>query len=177
MALTDQQWNELKEDLLDRRNRLEQQENHSSKPSLKNEPDELSVVDNHLADSASGIVNREKQMAEDSHKNRELAEVNEALERMDEGTYGICVDTGKEIPFERLKAIPYAKRTVTAEEEYAKERDQAAETMEGQSTSRLRDPDEEVEDSKARTAETIQEEHNSVEKPDQTSRLNQEPKQ
>ncbi|MCQ6282660.1 hypothetical protein [Bacillus sp. EB600] len=38
--------------------------------------------------------------------------VNEALERIGEGTYGIYVDTIEDIPYERLEVLPYAKRTI-----------------------------------------------------------------
>ncbi len=48
----------------------------------------------------------------------ELREVEEALERIREGTYGRCIDTGEPIPLERLKAVPTAKRTEAAQEVY-----------------------------------------------------------
>jgi RNA polymerase-binding transcription factor len=38
-----------------------------------------------------------------------LAEVNKALQRIDEGTYGICTNCGKPIMFERLDALPEAE--------------------------------------------------------------------
>lgn len=41
-----------------------------------------------------------------------LAEVKEALQRMDEGTYGQDVETGEAIPFARLQLYPTAKHTV-----------------------------------------------------------------
>lgn len=45
-----------------------------------------------------------------------LEDVKRALQKIDEGTYGICEDTGEEIPEGRLKAIPEAIRTVEAQE-------------------------------------------------------------
>jgi DnaK suppressor protein len=39
----------------------------------------------------------------------QLAEVNKALERIEEGTYGICTNCGKNILPERLEALPYAE--------------------------------------------------------------------
>jgi len=48
-----------------------------------------------------------------------LDDVERALKRMDEGTYGISEVSGKDIPLERLEAIPYATRLV--EEEAAAE--------------------------------------------------------
>ncbi|MFW6155388.1 MAG: TraR/DksA family transcriptional regulator [Planctomycetota bacterium] len=44
-----------------------------------------------------------------SNQRAELREVEEALARMDEGTYGICLATGKPISLSRLRARPWAK--------------------------------------------------------------------
>ena len=41
-----------------------------------------------------------------------LAKVNAAQKRMDDGTYGVCVISGKDIPIERLSALPYATTVV-----------------------------------------------------------------
>jgi DnaK suppressor protein len=45
-----------------------------------------------------------------------IKEIDRALEKIDEGTYGICDMTEKEIPRARLEAIPYAIMTVDAQE-------------------------------------------------------------
>jgi RNA polymerase-binding transcription factor DksA len=42
-------------------------------------------------------------------------EIDDALRRMDNGTYGICEETGRPIPKARLKAIPYARYCVEAQ--------------------------------------------------------------
>jgi DnaK suppressor protein len=46
-----------------------------------------------------------------------LTEVIRALERIEQGTYGICVDCGRPIPEKRLEAIPWAARDVQCEEQ------------------------------------------------------------
>ncbi len=46
----------------------------------------------------------------------EMAEVNEALKRILDGTYGICVDCGDPIPEPRLEAMPTASRCVKCQE-------------------------------------------------------------
>lgn len=43
----------------------------------------------------------------DSHQ-RELAQIDAALERIDAGSYGECIECGGEIPIERLEVLPYA---------------------------------------------------------------------
>src|SRR5438105_13130211 len=46
-----------------------------------------------------------------------LTEVERALERIEQGTYGICVNCGQPIPERRLEAIPWAARDVKCEEQ------------------------------------------------------------
>ncbi len=46
-----------------------------------------------------------------------LTEVQQALERIENGTYGKCVDCGQPIPEKRLEAIPWAARDVRCEQE------------------------------------------------------------
>ena len=46
-----------------------------------------------------------------------LTEVEHALERIEQGTYGKCVDCGQPIPEKRLEAIPWAARDVKCEEQ------------------------------------------------------------
>jgi RNA polymerase-binding transcription factor DksA len=48
---------------------------------------------------------------------RGLREIDEALQRIEERTYGICQMTGKPIPKARLKAKPWAKYTIEAARE------------------------------------------------------------
>jgi DnaK suppressor protein len=83
---------------------------------------ELTSYDNHFADTATELEERERQRAIRENANNLLEEINEALERIKAGTYGVCVDTGEYISYERLKALPYAKRTVEAQKELEKEK-------------------------------------------------------
>jgi DnaK suppressor protein len=48
----------------------------------------------------------------------ELRDVAEALERIRQGTYGLCVDNRAEIPRERLEAYPTAKRCLQCQQRY-----------------------------------------------------------
>lgn len=47
-----------------------------------------------------------------------LKEVQDALDRMDQGTYGICEITGEPIDLERLKAVPFARYSVRGQQEF-----------------------------------------------------------
>ncbi|MFT5526553.1 MAG: DnaK suppressor protein [Pirellulaceae bacterium] len=53
-------------------------------------------------------------------ESRELAQIENALERMKSGTYGVCEITGKPIPLARLQALPYATTTIEAQREMEK---------------------------------------------------------
>jgi DnaK suppressor protein len=55
-------------------------------------------------DTAQDEVNSQLVEAE----SRELALIDEALERLKDGSYGTCDDCGKNIPLARLQALPYA---------------------------------------------------------------------
>ena len=50
-------------------------------------------------------------------RNRQLAHsIEDALRRMRSDEYGICIDCGREIPFERLRAVPWTLRCATDEQ-------------------------------------------------------------
>ncbi len=67
---------------------------------------ELSSYDNHPADTATELYEREKDLALNEHAEQELKEVKHALQAMKNHSYGKCQTCGKDIPFERLEAIP-----------------------------------------------------------------------
>lgn len=49
-----------------------------------------------------------------------LRQIDRALEKIEEDTYGVCDLSGEEIPIKRLEAIPYATMTVKAQEKFEK---------------------------------------------------------
>jgi len=67
---------------------------------------ELSSYDNHPADEGTDLYEREKDLALNQHTDLQLLNINKALEAMENGKYGTCEVCGKEIPFERLEALP-----------------------------------------------------------------------
>ncbi len=78
--------------------------------------DEDRSYGNHIADDATNTFEQERQAALQRNLETVLIDVNDALARMDAGTYGTCVDCGKEIPIERLEARPYAIRCIEDQE-------------------------------------------------------------
>jgi DnaK suppressor protein len=73
---------------------------------------ELSSYDQHPADLASDTFEREKDLAILEGLETELAEVEAALRRLDDGTYGIDEVTGERIDPDRLEARPEARTNV-----------------------------------------------------------------
>ena len=49
-----------------------------------------------------------------------LRQIDRALEKINEGTYGVCDVSGEEIPIKRLEAVPYAVMTVKSQERWEK---------------------------------------------------------
>jgi DnaK suppressor protein len=68
--------------------------------------------DSHLADSASETVDREIEQSLGDNAEHLLASIDEALTRLDEGTYGSCVRCGEPVGDERLAALPYAAKCI-----------------------------------------------------------------
>lgn len=69
---------------------------------------EISSYDDHPADLASETFEREKDLALESNITDLLSKVYTALEKLDEGTYGLCDSCGVEINTSRLEALPWA---------------------------------------------------------------------
>ncbi|WP_046174933.1 TraR/DksA C4-type zinc finger protein [Domibacillus indicus] len=86
--------------------RFEDNDKFQTERGLPDSTGELSLYDNHPGDTATEEFERGKDIALNEHAKLELLEINRALEAIQNGTYGICKVCKKEIPFERLEAIP-----------------------------------------------------------------------
>jgi RNA polymerase-binding transcription factor DksA len=76
---------------------------------------ELSNYDQHPADTGTETFEREKDLSILDSLEAELGELEAALQRVDEGTYGIDEVTGEPIAPERLEAVPTARTNVDTE--------------------------------------------------------------
>jgi RNA polymerase-binding transcription factor DksA len=76
---------------------------------------ELADYDQHPADMGTETFEREKDLSILESLEAELAELEAALQRVDDGTYGIDEVTGEPIPAERLEAFPTARTNVATE--------------------------------------------------------------
>ena len=82
--------------------------------------DDFSETDS--GDMSQSIFDREMDASVGEGIERRLGEVARALQKIEEGTYGVCDDTGEEIPRGRLEAVPEAIRTVEAQQRFERER-------------------------------------------------------
>lgn len=81
------------------------------------EDEQGDVVEDEVADAQEFVeADREEAMVDAAEARR--AEALEALARMDAGTYGVCVDCGKQIPEARLEFRPEAARCVEDQERF-----------------------------------------------------------
>ena len=82
--------------------------------------DDFSETDS--GDMSQSIFDREMDASVGEGIERRLGEVERALQKIEDGSYGVCVDTGEEIPRGRLEAVPEAIRTVEAQQRFERER-------------------------------------------------------
>jgi len=84
------------------------------------EDSEASAFGMHQADAGSDTYDRDFALNLLSQEQDALYEVEEALKRVDAGTYGVCEMSGKPIPQARLEAIPFARFTVECQTQIEK---------------------------------------------------------
>lgn len=108
--LSDEQRQRLKEDLLVQKEQLihhkDREGTEHEAGSERDTTGELSMYDNHPADIATELYEREKNLALSTHHENELEKVVRALEAIQNDEYGRCLECGKDIPFERLEVVP-----------------------------------------------------------------------
>ena len=92
--------------LLEERKRVQEAMNyiHDEQP---DKDDEMNLS-THLMDNAALTLEQELDGTLEENSSNVLAEIDAALERIENGTYGTCANCGNEIPEERLEALPYA---------------------------------------------------------------------
>lgn len=74
----------------------------------------------HQADEGTDDFDRTVALEVTSKEFNVLRQIERALDKIKEGTYGVCDLSGEEIPLPRLEAIPYATMTVKAQEKLEK---------------------------------------------------------
>lgn len=78
---------------------------------------ELSNYDNHPSDTASELFDKERGLAFKGNEMSLIKKIDESLQDIEEGRYGICRSCGKDIQEDRLELVPYAKYCIHCEDE------------------------------------------------------------
>lgn len=114
MPLTDEQIAKFKSRLL----QLKNQHSRSFEETSENvkSTDESKGASQHPADEGTEDFERIISIELTSKEVDIIRQIDRALEKIEEGTYGICDISGKEIALKRLEAIPYATLTIEAQE-------------------------------------------------------------
>jgi DnaK suppressor protein len=85
------------------------------------EGSEASAFGMHQADAGSDAYDRDFALSLLSQEQDALYEIDQALKRIELGTYGVCEMSGKHIPHARLEAIPFARFTVECQTQLEKQ--------------------------------------------------------
>lgn len=114
--MTDEQRNHLEQRLLEERKRVTDVLNryarrHENAESPQDESGDLTKMPLHMADQGTDTMQQELDAVTLDRESRNLNEIDAALQRLYQhpDRYGVCEKTGKEIPFERLDIVPWAR--------------------------------------------------------------------
>jgi RNA polymerase-binding transcription factor len=85
---------------------------HKENPGSIEDETEDQSSDNHMAETATATLDREIDYTLEENSEHVLEAIEAALKRIEDGTYGACVNCGKPIAEERLAAIPWATHCI-----------------------------------------------------------------
>jgi len=78
---------------------------------IEKEPQGINIFQN-KEEAAEVRTNLDRSLALESHRRNNLVEIERALKKLDEGSYGTCDTCGKKIEVARLKALPLASQCI-----------------------------------------------------------------
>ena len=107
----------IKEKILDEIKRISED---TLKKSQKDAAGDISGYTYHMADVASDTYDREFSLGLASNERQSLYELDDALKKIEEGTFGICEECKSLISKTRLKVVPFARLCVRCQEKKEK---------------------------------------------------------
>jgi len=114
--------NKQQEKLIELRDHILDQMHGVAQDSLRSKSDAAgSAFGMHQADAGSDAYEKDFALSLLSQEQDALYEIDQAIKRIDQGTYGVCEMSGEQIPTARLEAIPYARFTAFCQERMEKE--------------------------------------------------------
>ena len=117
-------WKKYYKLLLDLRSHVQDELDLHTADTLKHASGEdagdLAHYGNHQADAGTDAFDRDFALSLVSSEQDALNEIEEAIQRMRDGSYGVCEVTGKPINKERLAAVPFARFSIEGQKDYEK---------------------------------------------------------
>ena len=98
---------------------------HITKENLKSQKEssgDLSGYSLHMADMASDSYDRELSLNIAGGEQEIVYDIDDALKRIEEGSFGQCISCSKKIPQKRLNAVPYAKYCIQCKSKEEKDK-------------------------------------------------------
>jgi RNA polymerase-binding transcription factor DksA len=110
-------WRKHYQRLLELRELLSRSRMDLTKDALSEQP----TFSSHMADAATDTYDRDLALGMLSLEQDAIYQIDQALDRIQNGTYGVCELTGKAIEPERLEAVPWTRFSAAAEKQLEKE--------------------------------------------------------
>lgn len=105
--------------------RLDTHAEETLKRSAKDDAGDLSSYGQHMADAGTDTFDRDFALSLVSSEQEALSEIEAAIRRIKDGSYGVCEVTGKPIAKERLLAVPFTRYSAEAQKEIERNRHRA----------------------------------------------------
>lgn len=121
-----EKWRRYHKLLLDNRAKLEsvlaRHTDEALKKSGKDDAGDLSGYSQHMADAGTDTADRDFALNLISSEQGQIKEIDDAIERMRQGSYGICEITGRPIPTSRLASVPHTRYSIEGQKELERQR-------------------------------------------------------
>jgi RNA polymerase-binding transcription factor DksA len=101
---------------------IERHSEETLKRSSKDDAGDLSAYGQHMADAGTDTFDRDFALSMVASEQEALSEIDAAIKRIHDGTYGTCEITGKPISKERLLAVPFTRYSAEAQKEIERNR-------------------------------------------------------
>jgi len=120
----DPKWEKIHKELISMRSavlsELDMHSRDTLKRSAKDDSGDLSSFSSHMADNGTDTFDRDFALSMLSSEQEALSEIEAAIRRIYDGTYGICEITGEAIDMERLEAVPFTRCSLAGQLEQEK---------------------------------------------------------
>jgi DnaK suppressor protein len=110
-------WRAHYQQLTQLRDALSRQRSESTRDALSEQP----TFSTHMADAATDTYDRDLALGMLSSEQDALYQIDQAIDRIHNGTYGVCELTGKPIEAARLEAVPWTRFSAAAEKQIESE--------------------------------------------------------